>query len=195
MFFEYNLACLGLLAGLYEFPTSSNVSKTISQASAEKTTLDTLSQILEDALPPYLSSIRNEGTGDIRSSHDSSSVYVAKIQPVGDVVHIFSHIKKTYRVHWTTLEGGTTTPGLKSMKEVSTGATRAKGKMKGKMKGKSGDTATEAVWVELNNVADTKSVSTKPSSLITKFVLHSIGTGVVKVWNLVKRFWELPTEP
>ena len=31
---------------------------------------------------------------------------VVKIVPAGDVLHIFSHIRKTYRVQWVLLEGG-----------------------------------------------------------------------------------------
>jgi A/G-specific adenine glycosylase len=35
---------------------------------------------------------------------------ISSIQPVGDVVHVFSHIKKTYRVQWAILEGGANPP-------------------------------------------------------------------------------------
>ena len=35
-----------------------------------------------------------------------SAVCVVKIVPAGDVLHIFSHIRKTYRVQWVVLEGG-----------------------------------------------------------------------------------------
>ena len=36
----------------------------------------------------------------------SDILRIGTIKAVGDVVHIFSHIKKTYRVQWVILEGG-----------------------------------------------------------------------------------------
>lgn len=38
------------------------------------------------------------------SGHDK--LRITKIKPAGDVLHVFSHIRKTYRVQWILLEGG-----------------------------------------------------------------------------------------
>ena len=40
------------------------------------------------------------------SADVSDSLRITKSLPAGDVVHVFSHIKKTYRVQWVVLEGG-----------------------------------------------------------------------------------------
>lgn len=39
-----------------------------------------------------------------------------KVVPVGDVVHVFSHIRKTYRVQWVVLEGGDEPPATRADK-------------------------------------------------------------------------------
>ena len=46
------------------------------------------------------------------SSGDIQGLFVKSISAAGDVQHIFSHIKKTYRVQRIVLEGGTTLPEL-----------------------------------------------------------------------------------
>jgi A/G-specific adenine glycosylase len=42
------------------------------------------------------------------------ALHIKQIEPVGDIVHIFSHIKKTYRAQWVVLEGGETPPSLRN---------------------------------------------------------------------------------
>ena len=44
------------------------------------------------------------------SAEGSSTVRIVQMAPAGDVVHIFSHIRKTYRVQWVVLEGGGPAP-------------------------------------------------------------------------------------
>ena len=39
---------------------------------------------------------------------------ISKIRPAGEVLHIFSHIKKTYRIQWILLEGGEQPPSVKT---------------------------------------------------------------------------------
>lgn len=41
---------------------------------------------------------------------DINPLRITKVQPAGDVVHVFSHLKKTYRVQWVLLEGGSVHP-------------------------------------------------------------------------------------
>jgi A/G-specific adenine glycosylase len=40
----------------------------------------------------------------------SDSPRLVKIERAGDVLHVFSHIRKTYRVQWVVLEGGGASP-------------------------------------------------------------------------------------
>ena len=42
----------------------------------------------------------------------NGALQITAIHPAGDVVHVFSHIKKTYRTQWVILEGGENPPSL-----------------------------------------------------------------------------------
>lgn len=72
----------GLLPGLYEFPTYANVSKDTSHNTRDKVTTAIMAQLQKDRSPLVISAFKS----------------------VGDVLHLFSHIKKTYRVNWIVLE-------------------------------------------------------------------------------------------
>lgn len=94
----------GLLAGLYEFPTRSNLSTSPSDPlSLHAVAHELLGQLL--AHPP-------ESTIQIAKEKEDSGAIVKKIELAGDVLHVFSHIRKTYRVQWVLLEGGTDLPIL-----------------------------------------------------------------------------------
>lgn len=99
----------GLLAGLYEFPTTSNVPSSTSNAKALELPYKQLVDVLEDSVAPY------QEKGSRRKERDpSDTAYrITAITPVGDVLHVFSHIKKTYRVQWVVIEGGNNPPQLK----------------------------------------------------------------------------------
>ncbi|KAF7323887.1 J domain-containing protein [Mycena kentingensis (nom. inval.)] len=128
----------GLLAGLSEFPTSANVSTKITPAKQNKIP----AQLLADLV----------GGGGIQ-----------KIETMGEVVHIFSHIKKTYRVLWAVLDKTDDPP-----------APCGEG---------------SPCWVPFDDVADKKLVGMlRCSSLL--IAPNSIGTGVVKIWNLCKSRWD-----
>jgi hypothetical protein len=71
---------------------------------------------------------------------------LVKIERGGDVLHVFSHIRKTYRVQWVVLEGGGASPP-----EL---ATRSASKMK-KVKGQ-GSSKVESMWVRLGEVGNAK---------------------------------------
>ena len=75
----------GLLAGLYEFPTTANVAISISSAALLKQTNDVLSKYIETAIQPF----------DPR-------------QKKREVLSF----RKTYRVQWVILEGGQGPPQL-----------------------------------------------------------------------------------
>ncbi|KAJ7810132.1 DNA glycosylase [Mycena leptocephala] len=160
----------GLLAGLDEFPTSPNVPAAISQAQQLKIPQEILSTLLH----------RSERVLDVTrksvSNPSNISLRITKVQPVGDVVHVFSHIKKTYRVQWVLLEGTPDPPqlALTNALEKNTNVRKNKGKGKPGKTDKESDVVIPcSTWVPLNAVA-------------TK----NIGTGVVKVWNLCRTLWE-----
>ncbi|KAI6098804.1 DNA glycosylase [Pisolithus croceorrhizus] len=169
----------GLLAGLHEFPTVAAVSDSLAASKDDPEILDKwLSNLFID--PPSLcfkdsnsQKVGCETTGTLR---------VAMIKPVGDVVHVFSHIKKTYRVQWVILEGGgDKPPGLQDESRLPTVPTREMIKGNGKDKrqkvsrtSRGGNAITSAAqWVPLDEVESI-----------------NIGTGVMKVWKLTKTLWE-----
>ncbi|KAJ7637148.1 hypothetical protein FB45DRAFT_1001978 [Roridomyces roridus] len=114
----------GLLAGLDEFPTCPNVAPSMTKARQLKTPHDVLQKLLH---------------ANVRLQNEKSSLKIAKVQPVGDVVHVFSHIKKTYRVQWVVLEGTSSPPEL---------APPAKGKGK-----KDAEQVLASWWVPLDAVS------------------------------------------
>lgn len=188
----------GLLAGLHEFPTAQNVPVTTSPAT-QITIADTLLSALLVSPPPARSSrsaAPSESSSQAprrrpaRPSQDARdaphagghSLRVAKIVPAGDVLHIFSHIRKTYRVQWVLLEGGAESeddsepPSLVERPDLAfeePGAAKPKAvKGKSSRKGRSipGAKAQDVSptsppqgqttqWVPLDDVADAKYVS------------------------------------
>ncbi|KAF8157011.1 DNA glycosylase [Crassisporium funariophilum] len=146
----------GLLAGLYEFPTSVNLPKTIKRADQEKIPLDLVSKLTD------------------------GGATISKITPIGDVLHVFSHIKKIYRVQWVILTGGLKPPKFLPDPLIDE-QTSTKKPIKGKLTPKlvnldiQLDFPRDAIWVPLNEVMET-----------------NMGSGVVKVWMLTKERWENP---
>ncbi|KAH9897030.1 DNA glycosylase [Cubamyces lactineus] len=194
----------GLLAGLHEFPTAPNVPESSSSPSTAHVEL--ASSLLSALLvtPPSAQStaaVTSRGQAARRSTSQSSaerpgSLRVAKVVPAGDVLHIFSHIRKTYRVQWVVLEGGTseTPPSLVPAPDFASFGAAMPKTSKGKKtsgkkraagpdedddtRGTSSSSATApssapaAQWVRLEAVADA-----------------NIGTGVMKVWRQVCALW------
>ena len=91
------------------------------------------------------------------------------MKPAGDVLHIFSHIRKTYRVQWILLEGGGEPPELNPAYQCSTSPPEAEEKpnAKAKSKAKVGDTKVSAKsknkeqspsvrWVRYEDVEEAK---------------------------------------
>ncbi|KZT28096.1 DNA glycosylase [Neolentinus lepideus HHB14362 ss-1] len=165
----------GLLAGLHEFPTEADVPTDISSSETAKIPESLLSELLKTPLRP---SKRSKADGDV-------GLQIVQVRPAGDVLHVFSHIRKTYRVNWVVLEGGSKPPELMPFCPASTGKAVIKGQ-RGRAKAKrakNDDTnddngeievleKTEARWLPLEEVAKA-----------------NIGTGVVKVWNKAKALW------
>ncbi|KAJ7039781.1 DNA glycosylase [Mycena alexandri] len=150
----------GLLAGLDEFPTSPN------QARIPQDILSTL-------LHPDI--VLLDATGGPKPQPGSSdpSLRITKVHPVGDVVHVFSHIKKTYRVQWVLLDGTVDLPRLHDSAQTDSSIAKPKGKVKVQKTDEGPEVVPYPRWVPLDEVA-------------TK----NIGTGVMKVWNLCRTMWE-----
>ncbi|KIK70180.1 hypothetical protein GYMLUDRAFT_34666 [Collybiopsis luxurians FD-317 M1] len=105
----------GLLAGLYEFVSEPNVPVSTSAADALNLAHKQLLNILKDSVAPL------EVIKPRQKEHDpskSSKYRICCIESVGDVLHTFSHIKKTYRVQWVVIEGGLIPPTFKQQPEL-----------------------------------------------------------------------------
>jgi len=90
--------------------------------------------------PPPLDTRSNAGADAARSSVPR----LVKIERAGDVLHVFSHIRKTYRVQWVVLEGGGASPP-----ELVAAMARPKPKAAGPPK-------VESMWVLLDEVEKAK---------------------------------------
>jgi len=126
----------GLLAGLYEFPTHANVSRDTSHTSQEKITTEITAQLEKDKSPSSMSAVKS----------------------VGDVLHVFSHIKKTYRVHWIVLEDGGKCPPSLYFSGSEDFSPRKANVKKGAVKIKSAISPKNGRWVPLQEVNEMKSV-------------------------------------
>jgi A/G-specific adenine glycosylase len=145
----------GLLAGLHEFPTSPNVTA-VSASKIANTAFTFLSTFIKPALLPLSSQFE---------ARSSNMLRITNIRPAGDVVHVFSHIKKTYRVQWVSLEGGGNEPPqltqirLDAAKK-STPQKERKQKFKEKDHADEGDgnvvSRATAKWIPLDQVTDAK---------------------------------------
>lgn len=96
-----------------------------------------------------------------RGSIDKDVLQIKSIQPVGDTVHIFSHIKKTYRAQWVILEGGETPPELTVADEERPGKHNKKPTMEKLIDGADGEASASllpigAMWVNLEDVGNAK---------------------------------------
>ncbi|KAK7046650.1 J domain-containing protein [Favolaschia claudopus] len=146
----------GLLAGLDEFPTSSNVPNSISR----KQQFEISHKILSELLHPDVQLATQPS-----NANETMSIRITKVQPAGDIVHVFSHIKKTYRVQWVRIEGASEPPApalaLAAQTEPDKTTKNVKGKGKGKVKtaNKEVETGLRARWVPLDAVA-AKNLST-----------------------------------
>ncbi|KAL1747396.1 DNA glycosylase [Schizophyllum fasciatum] len=153
----------GLLAGLYEFPTLENVS---GSACPEAHTKKLLSLYLKDR-------VQSTQSGD-----DDHHLRLVSSQPKGDVLHIFSHVRKTYRVAHVVIQGGAAPPALVARpsqdRPSATPTPVKKGKAKGKEKGATAASASApadkpaGIWTDIAKVSDA-----------------NIGTGVGKIWSLI----------
>ncbi|KAH7883172.1 DNA glycosylase [Phlebopus sp. FC_14] len=177
----------GLLAGLQEFPTIPNIT-----GSSATTTgfADTLNALLENLLlhpPPSFHQKLPESRESVSRGNTYGSLCVARIERAGDVVHVFSHIKKTYRVQWVVLKGGGEQPP--ELRNELTSTTVSTG-------GKNGDKRRRRKRLCDSEGTAARGSGSRPSnSLAHRWVPldevgnANIGTGVMKVWKLAKTLW------
>ncbi|KAI0249749.1 DNA glycosylase [Lactifluus subvellereus] len=147
----------GLLAGLHEFPTSPEVPASISISEESESALTLLSCLIR---PPVLGA-----SPQAEDTAPSGAPRLVRTERVGDVLHVFSHIRKTYRVQWVVLEGGGTGPPQLA-KRSALAVPRIAG-------AKSEVTDSVSMWIRLGEVENA-----------------NIGTGVLKVWSLARSLWE-----
>ncbi|KAF9459761.1 DNA glycosylase [Collybia nuda] len=157
----------GLLAGLYEFPTSSNISK----ATSRNAMAGIPNKLLAGLIVPTVLTRDTKRHGSI----NTDNLQIKSTQFVGDVVHVFSHIKKTYRAQWVILEGGEAPPPLRLADDGRRGKRVKNHTAENLIDGKVSTSLLPigAMWVKLKDVGNV-----------------NMGTGVVKVWNLTRDLWE-----
>ncbi|PIL27683.1 hypothetical protein GSI_10836 [Ganoderma sinense ZZ0214-1] len=145
----------------------------------------------------------------------AGTLRVVKIVPAGDVLHIFSHIRKTYRAQWVVLEGGCADghgppPLVQELDTSFPGAgtaipktSKAKGDSKGKASSRkhrqraispSASPSLSQSRTPRNNPGE---ASPSPSRLpdaqwvmLDAVADANIGTGVLKVWRQVRALWD-----
>ena len=199
---------LGLPAGLHEFPTEPNISGTSATAvKVAEIPNSLLKDLLADPpLHPYSGS-KSQGRSQMGNSDDRAdddaerAMRIVHVKPAGDVVHVFSHIQKTYRVQWVLLKGGGDEPPKLLRRSDTKSQTRGKSEavQKGKLRkcleaseNSEAASADKAQWVSFDQVEHAKYVRTSKTALKKSDEFrpcHSIGTGVMKVWKLVRTLW------
>ncbi|OAX43694.1 DNA glycosylase [Rhizopogon vinicolor AM-OR11-026] len=178
----------GLLAGLHEFPTASNLS---SGKASESNVAQIPYTLLKELLmhPPHPSHSESQRLAKPTNVEPSYQVpKIAHVKPAGDVVHVFSHIKKTYRVQWVLLESeGDEPPRFRSTVSPDQIA-RKNGNRARKSKGKQRrlEEGSEVSEVEVNATPKTSGAQWVPLAQVEGV---NISTGVLKVWKLVKKLW------
>ncbi|KAI5119737.1 hypothetical protein M0805_008667 [Coniferiporia weirii] len=177
----------GLLAGLHEFPSRADVEDSDSPTALQAIGQEILREMLTEPLPPY--QISSSKGLPKTSRENSDDLQITKMKSAGDVLHIFSHIRKTYRVQWIMLEGGDpesveppglavdfmllTTPSGTGSNDKKPKNRKPKAETKEKKRA-GGSTRKEPTlrWVEYEDVQNA-----------------NIGTGMVKVWKKVNDLW------
>lgn len=141
---------------MYDFPSSPDVSKTIVLGDQEKLAPETLSKILSAPVFPPTDSFNNQN-----NASRSEGITISSIRTGGDVLHVFSHIRKTYRVQWVVLRGGDSPPAIRERTPSQKG--RRKLELKAEKRSDDAVNVTSqsgnhngAIWVPLNEVMETK---------------------------------------
>ncbi|TDL21545.1 DNA glycosylase [Rickenella mellea] len=149
---------------------------------------------------------------------DGGKVEIVHVKPAGDVVHVFSHIRKTYRVCWVGLRGGGgggggdgRPPGLREEFDFGGEAEEERdaedaeeenerGPRSGKVKSTKGKEAKTKKRKRTNGDEEVDGcevdVPDESPALRLRWVKMedvegaNIGTGVLKVWKKVQTLWK-----
>lgn len=116
----------------------------------------------------------------------SDTPHVEKVHSVGDVVHVFSHIRKTYRVYWTVITGVGGPPALRVSTEVQPTQKKSTRTKKSALTSVSGAVSPpNSAWVKLSDVEHAKCVPCNALQATSCSRARSVGTGVMKIWKMV----------
>ncbi|KAF8551978.1 DNA glycosylase [Imleria badia] len=181
----------GLLAGLHEFPTVPNISGTSATAAkVAEIPHGLLKDLLVDPpLCPYSGSkpqgCSKLGSGDEKEDDSTQgAMQIVHVKPAGDVVHVFSHIRKTYRVQWVLLKGGGEEPP--KLRHTFMCDSSMEGKSKVAQKGKRRKRSEVSEDPEAGKASAADVVRWVPLHQVEH---ANIGTGVMKVWKQVRTLW------
>lgn len=141
---------------------------------------------------------RDDDKGD--DGAKGGAMRIVHVKPAGDVVHVFSHIRKTYRVQWVLLKGGGNEPPRLQRRSGSSATEKAKAVRKGKHRKRpetSEDSEVESAtisdvqWVPLDRVEHAKyvKISNSPPINIDYYDQHwngrdesmEVGSGAVVI--------------
>ena len=104
-----------------------------------------LSRLIKSPPPSVDSQSKAADTATAQSAGVSRLV---KIERAGDVLHVFSHIRKTYRLQWVVLEGGgPNPPELARRPPVASSSTKKTKVTMAKL---------ESMWIPLDDVEKAK---------------------------------------
>lgn len=144
----------GLLAGLFEFPTLDNVPDPDSKLHTTRGPVTALSSVLVEPVGPP----KSPSQSDKEPGQSTEAVRISKVKRAGDILHIFSHVRKTYRTQWVLLTGDDAPPALlPKAKSAVTTKKATKGKQKGKAASEDGAVTSEgAKWVTMGEVEHAK---------------------------------------
>lgn len=113
-----------------------------------------LSCLIKSPPPPIDSQPAAADTALDAAQSESASCRLVKIERAGDVLHIFSHIRKTYRVQWVVLKGGGADPPELAKRSSFKSASSAK---KTKVTITAGlPKLEESMWIRLGDVEKSK---------------------------------------
>jgi len=135
----------GLLAGLYDFATSENTSKRLTTESIKPLSLKYLGEIFgcvfqEDAT--------------VNSDETSQKIRLTRVSVIGDVSHVFSHVRKTYRVVWILMTGGGKPPMLRKVKTSRSSKKPVRKFEKNMESQRNSDLHMEYTWTLFDQVAN-----------------------------------------
>jgi A/G-specific adenine glycosylase len=93
-----------------------------------------------------------DASSKVADTARSGAPRLVKIQRAGDVLHVFSHIRKTYRVQWVVLEGGDASPPKLARRPVPA----VSGRLKEPKLKITGPSKLESMWIRLVDVEKAK---------------------------------------